>query len=131
MNKKARQMILYYLKNLINSEYEIIPSLFIYNLKKYSSYLFGFDLDLLFKSNDNNINNDINREFIFNLINGKLHRNNALFKEKGLYKRISDAFNSQKSDYNIDITHPDFDKNFTLICDTFDLQRIVEYYYCF
>ena len=121
MKSKDRQIILYYLKNAISSEYEPDDmDLFFHQLSRFSSELFGFGLRDLLTSAEGNISTNDKSDFLLNLLNGKLQRN-SLLADDGLYERISNVFNSHQSDYNIDITHRDFDKDFTIICDTFDL----------
>lgn len=121
MKSKDRQIILYYLKNAVNSEYEPEDmDMFFHQLSRYSSDLFGFCLRDLLVASEVNIPTNDKTDFLLNLLNGKLCRNSILANDD-LYERISNIFNSHQSDYNIDITRRDFDKDFTLICDTFDL----------
>lgn len=121
MNVKDRQIALYYLKNITNSEYEPEDSdLFFHQLSRHSVELFGFCLSDLLNIGEKRVSSHDKSVFIINLLNGKLYRN-SLLSEDDMYKRVYDIFDARKSDYNTDITSPDFDKNFTIICDTFDL----------
>ena len=113
--------MLYYLKNAVNSEYEPEDmDMFFHQLSRYSSDLFGFCLRDLLAASESNVPTKDKTEFLLNLLNGKLCRNTIL-ADDDLYERISNIFNAHKSDYNVDITSRDFDKDFALICDTFDL----------
>ncbi|MBP5707808.1 MAG: ATP-binding protein [Alphaproteobacteria bacterium] len=121
MNIKDRQTALYYLRNVVNSEYEPEdPGMFFHQLTRMSAELFGFGLYELLNNDEKRVSQRDRVEFVTNLLNGKLCRN-SLLAEDDLYARVSNTFNMRKSDFNTDITDPEFDKNFTLICDTFDL----------
>ena len=121
MNVKDRQIALHYLKNVTNSEYEPEDmDMFFHQLSRHSVDLFGFCLRDLLNSGELRVHSQDKSDFIINLLNGKLYRN-SLLAEDDIYKRVYDIFDARKSDYNADITSPDFDKNFTIICDTFDL----------
>ena len=121
MNVKDRQIALHYLKNVTNSEYEPEDTdLFFHQLSRHSMDLFGFCLRDLLNIGEKRVSSHDKSDFIINLLNGKLCRN-SLLSEDDMYKRIHNIFDARKSDYNTDITSPDFDKNFTIICDTFDL----------
>ena len=121
MKAKDRQIILYYLKNAMESEYEPEDmDLFFHQLARYSSELFGFNLRELLVSGEERVSPNEKSEFLFNLVSGKLYRNKLLAQDD-VYERVSNIFNAHKSDYNVDITRRDFDKDFTIICDTFDL----------
>lgn len=121
MNVKDRQIALRYLNNITNSEYEPDDvDIFFHQLSRFSVDLFGFCLrDLLLKT-EARVSSREKSEFVINLLNGKLHRN-AILADDEAYERVENIFNARKSDYTVDISSPDFDKNFTLICDTFDL----------
>lgn len=121
MNVKDRQIALRYLNNITNSEYEPDDAdIFFHQLSRFSVDLFGFCLrDLLLKT-EARVSSREKSEFVINLLNGKLHRN-AVLADDEAYERVENIFNARKSDYTVDISSPDFDKNFTLICDTFDL----------
>lgn len=121
MNVKDRQIALRYLNNVTNSEYEPDDvDIFFHQLSRFSVDLFGFCLrDLLLKT-EARVSSREKSEFVINLLNGKLHRN-AILADDEAYERVENIFNARKSDYTVDISSPDFDKNFTLICDTFDL----------
>ena len=121
MNVKDRQIALRYLNNITNSEYEPDDvDIFFHQLSRFSVDLFGFCLrDLLLKT-EARVSSREKSEFVINLLNGKLHRN-AILADDDAYERVENIFNARKSDYTVDISSPDFDKNFTLICDTFDL----------
>lgn len=134
MNTKDRQLALHYLKNIINSEFE--PSdmdIFFHQLSRYSSDLFGFGLRDLLNNGEKRVSSKDKADFILNILNGKLSRN-GLLAEEGLYERISSIYNSRKPDYNVDITCRDFDKNFTTICDAFDLsdniRTLLQFWIC-
>ena len=134
MNVKDRQMILHYLKNMINSEYEPEDMhFFIVKISQYSPDLFGFSLRDILNCGDKSISEDDKTDFVVNLLDGRLWRNDLL-SEDALYNRISKIFNARKADYKIDITKSDFDKNFTMICDTFDLpnncRRLLQFLIC-
>lgn len=121
MNVKDRQIALHYLKNITNSEYEPEDvDIFFHQLSRCSMDLFGFCLRDLLNSGEGRVTSTDKVEFVVNLLNGKLYRNSILAKDE-LYEQVSGIFDSRKLDYTIDITCPDFDKNFTIICDTFDL----------
>ena len=121
MNVKDRQIALHYLKNVTNSEYEPEDTdLFFHQLSRHSMDLFGFCLRDLLNIGEKRVSSHDKSDFIINLLNGKLCRN-SLLSEDDIYKRIHNIFDARKSDYSTDITSPDFDKNFTIICDTFDL----------
>ena len=121
MNVKDRQIALHYLKNVTNSEYEPEDlDLFFHQLSRYSVDLFGFCLRDLLNVGEKRVSSHDKSDFVINLLNGKLYRN-SLLAEDDAYKKVRDIFDARKSDYNVDITAPDFDKNFTIICDTFDL----------
>ncbi len=121
MNIKDRQIALHYLKNLTNSEYEPEDTdIFFHQLSRHSADLFGFCLRDLLHRGEKPVSSRDKANFIINLLNGKLCRN-SLLAEDDMYKRVYDIFNTRKSDYKTDITNPEFDKNFTIICDTFDL----------
>lgn len=121
MNVKDRQIALHYLKNVTNSEYEPDDTdMFFHHLSRHSADLFGFNLRDLINSGEKRVSANEKAEFLINLLNGKLCRN-SLLAEDALYERVSNIFDARKSDFDTDITNPDFDKNFTIICDTFDL----------
>ncbi len=121
MNIKDRQMALRYLKNIISSEYEPEDmDMFYHQLSRFSTELFGFNLRDLLDHGDKRVSSNDKSDFIVNLVNGKLCRN-SLLAEDSTYERVFNIFDARKSDYNVDITNPNFDKNFTLICDAFDL----------
>ena len=121
MNVKDRQIALHYLKNIMNSEYEPEDTdMFFHQLSRCSTDLFGFCLRDLLNSCEKRVSSNDKSDFIINLLEGKLYRN-SLLAEDNMYKRVHDIFDARRSDYNIDIASPDFDKNFTIICDTFDL----------
>lgn len=123
MNVKDRQIALHYLKNVTNSEYEPDDmDLFFHQLSRHSVDLFGFCLRDLLNVGETRVASRDKSEFIINLLNGKLYRN-SLLAENTMYKRVLNIFDARKSDYNIDITSSDFDKNFTIICDAFDLPK--------
>lgn len=106
---------------MARSEYEPEDTdFFIRRLSKYSLDLFGFYLQDVLNSSEKLASDDNKRDFIMNLLDGKLWRN-VLLPEDNLHQRVSKIFNARKDDYKVDITSPDFDKNFTMICDTFDL----------
>lgn len=106
---------------MARSEYEPEDmDFFIRKLSKYSLDLFGFYLQDVLNSSEKLASEDNKRDFIMNLLDGKLWRN-VLLPEDDLHQRVSKIFNARKDDYKVDITSPDFDKNFTMICDTFDL----------
>ena len=121
MNIKDRQLAIHYLKNITNSEYEPDDTdMFFHHLSRHSADLFGFNLRDLINSGEKRVSANEKAEFLINLLNGKLCRN-SLLAEDALYERVSNIFDARKSDFDTDITNPDFDKNFTIICDTFDL----------
>lgn len=121
MNIKDRQLAIHYLKNITNSEYEPDDiDMFFHHLSRHSADLFGFNLRDLINSGEKRVSANEKAEFLINLLNGKLCRN-SLLAEDALYERVSNIFGARKSDFDTDITNPDFDKNFTIICDTFDL----------
>jgi len=121
MNVKDRQLALHYLKNITNSEYEPEDdSVFFYQLAKYSADLFGFSLRDLVNHGEKSVSADDKSNFIINLLNGKLYRNSLLAGDDE-FERVSNIFNTRKADYDADINNSNFDKNFTIICDTFDL----------
>lgn len=134
MNIKDRQIILRYLRNMANSEYEPEDmDLFIHRVSQYSSDLFGFCLRDVLNGNDKLTSDDDKAVFITNLLDGKLWRN-VLSPEDSLRQHVSKIFDARKDDYKVDITAPDFDKNFTMICDTFDLpdncRRLLQFLVC-
>ena len=134
MNIKNRQIILRYLKNIVNSEYEPEDmDCFIRKISQYSSELFGFCLRDVLNSSEKLASDDDKAVFVTNLLDGKLWRN-VLSPEDNLYQRVSKIFDARKDDYTVDITKPDFDKNFTMICDTFDLpdncRRLLQFLVC-
>ena len=134
MNVKDRQIILHYLKNMINSEYEPEDmDFFIRKISQYSPDLFGFSLRDILNCGNKSVSDDDKTDFVMNLLDGRLWRNDLL-SEEALYNRISKIFNARKADYKIDITKSDFDKNFTMICDTFDLpdncRRLLQFLVC-
>ncbi len=121
MNIKDRQLAMHYLKNVTSSEYEPDDTdMFFHHLSRHSTDLFGFNLRDLINSGEKRVSANEKAEFLINLLNGKLCRN-SLLAEDALYERVSNIFDVRKSDFDTDITNPDFDKNFTIICDTFDL----------
>lgn len=123
MNVKDRQIALHYLKNVLNSEYEPDDmDMFFHQLSRYSNDLFGFCLHDLLNIGEKRVSAHDKSDFIVNLLNGKLCRN-ALLADNALYERVSNVFESRKADYNVDIAEPNFDNNFTTICDTFDLPK--------
>lgn len=123
MNVKDRQIALYYLKNITNSEYEPEDTdVFFNQLSRHSGDLFGFNIRELLNNGDKRVSTNEKSEFIINLLNGKLHKN-SLLADDILYDRIFNIFDARKSDYNIDITDSKFDKNFAIICDAFDLSN--------
>ena len=134
MNIKDRQIILCYLRNMVNSEYEPEDmDFFIRKISQYSSDLFGFCLRDVLNGNDRLISDDDKAVFVTNLLDGKLWRN-VLSPEDSLHQHVSKIFDTRKGDYKVDITKPDFDKNFTMICDTFDLpdncRRLLQFLVC-
>ena len=134
MNTKDRQIALHYLKNITNSEYEPEDTdLFFHQLSRYSSDLFGFCFRDLLNNGEKRVSNNDRAEFIIGLINGKLCRNGML-EENDVYERVSNIFESRKNDYTVNIASPEFDKNFTLICDAFDLsektRQILQFLVC-
>ena len=106
---------------------------FIVKISQYSPDLFGFSLRDILNCGDKSISEDDKTDFVVNLLDGRLWRNDLL-SEDALYNRISKIFNARKADYKIDITKSDFDKNFTMICDTFDLpnncRRLLQFLIC-
>lgn len=123
MNIKERQITLHYLRNAANSEYEPEDvDLFLHQLSRCSADLFGFGLRDLENSTEKRVSVNDKADFVFGLLNGKLCRNNLLAQDD-MYERVQTIFNNRKSDYTVDIISADFDKNFTLICDAFDLPR--------
>ena len=134
MNIKDRQIILRYLRNMVNSESEPEDmDYFIKKLSQYSSDLFGFCLRDVLNSSEKLASDDNKAVFVMNLLDGKLWRN-VLSSEDNLHQRVSKIFDARKDDYKVDITKPDFDKNFTMICDTFDLpdncRRLLQFLVC-
>ena len=134
MNTKDRQIALHYLKNITNSEYEPEDTdIFFHQISRCSQDLFGFCLRDLLMGGEKPVSSNDKAEFVFNLLNGKLCRNNLL-SEEGMYNRVQDIFNARKSDYNVDITSPEFDKSFSIICDTFDLsadcRTLLQFWVC-
>ena len=134
MNIKDRQIILRYLRNMVNSEYEPEDmDLFIHRVSQYSSDLFGFCLRDVLNGNDRLASDDNKAVFVTNLLDGKLWRN-VLSPEDSLHQHVSKIFDARKDDYKVDITKPDFDKNSTMICDTFDLpdncRRLLQFLVC-
>ena len=121
MNVKDRQIALHYLKNVTNSEYEPDDiDMFFHHLARNSMDLFGFSMHDLLKGGDKPVSSNEKAEFIINLLNGKLYRN-SLLAEDEIYEQVSNIFNTRKIDYDTNINSRDFNKNFTIICDTFDL----------
>ncbi len=134
MNIKDRQIILCYLRNIVNSEYEPEDmDFFIHKISQYSSDLFGFCLRDVLNGNDKLAPEDDKINFIRYLLNGKLWHN-SLLADDDLYQRISKIFDARTDDYKVDITKPGFDKNFTMVCDTFDLpdncRRLLQFLVC-
>ncbi|MFQ6739275.1 MAG: AAA family ATPase, partial [Alphaproteobacteria bacterium] len=123
MNTKDRQLALHYLKNITNSDYEPddVDILF-HHLVRQSVDLFGFCFRDLLNGGEKLVSTHDKAEFLINLLNGKLCRN-SLLAEDLLYARVLTIFDARKADYNTDVTSPEFDNNFTLICDTFDLSQ--------
>lgn len=121
MNVKDRQIALYYLKNVMNSEYDPDDTeLFFHQLGRFSSDLFGFSMFGLLNGTNRSASYRDKLEFVVNLLNGKLCRNNLL-ADDSVYEAIVTVFNVYKTDYNVDITNKNFDKSFSVICDAFDL----------
>nr|MBQ0091551.1 ATP-binding protein [Candidatus Enterousia merdequi] len=134
MNIKDRQIILCYLRNIVNSEYEPEDTdFFIHKISKYSSDLFGFCLRDVLNNGDKLAPDDDKIEFVRYLLNGKLWRN-SLLSDDNLYQHVSKMVDARKDDYKVDITKPDFDKNFTMVCETFDLpdncRRLLQFLVC-
>ena len=119
---------------MVNSESEPEDmDYFIKKLSQYSSDLFGFCLRDVLNSSEKLASDDNKAVFVMNLLDGKLWRN-VLSSEDNLHQRVSKIFDARKDDYKVDITKPDFDKNFTMICDTFDLpdncRRLLQFLVC-
>ena len=134
MNIKDRQMILYYLRNAMNSDYE--PEDMDETLHRISSFsqdLFGFKIQHIVNEIEKRISVGDMYDFVSNLLNGVLYRN-VLLSEDAIYNRISSIFETRKSDFSVDVTSPDFDKSFTVICDTFDLsedyRKMLQFWVC-
>lgn len=121
MNVKDRQTALYYLRNIMNSEYEPDDmDMFFHHLARYSTDLFGFCFRSLLSSAEKRVSADDKSDFIMNLLNGKLFRN-SLIGTDATFERVLNIFSARKSDYNVDVASREFDKNFSIICETFDL----------
>ncbi len=121
MNVKDRQTALYYLKNIMNSEYEPDDmDIFFHHLCRYSMDLFGFCIRKLLCSTEKRVSANDKSDFIMNLLDGKLFRN-SLFGTDEIYEHVFNIFNARKSDYTADVTDKNFDRKFSIICDTFDL----------
>ena len=114
MNIKDRQIILHYLRNMVNSEYEPEDmDFFIRKLSKYSLDLFGFCLTEILDHSTKPVADKEKEVFIKNLLNGELCRT-GLLTEDDFYEPILLGFETRMPDYKVDITSPDFDKNFTI-----------------
>ena len=123
MNLKDRQLAISYLKNAMNSGYEPEDDdEFFHRLASFSVELFGFKFRDLVNSTEKRVSVGDVSDFFVNLVNGKLFRN-CLLESDEMYERIASIFESRKADFNVDITSPDFDNNFSIICDTFDLSK--------
>lgn len=95
----------------MNSDYEPESDGIFY---KSVDKLFGFDAQEV-------ANKDSLKDFMRNLLNGKIRRD--LLKSQDFYQTVASAFEAHKSEYNVDIHNPDFDKTFTIICDAFGLDN--------
>ena len=96
--------------------------IFFHHLSRHSVDLFGFAFHDLMFNGTKRVSTREKTDFVMNLLDGKLFRN-SLLEDDEAYERISTIFNARKTDYKVDITHQSFDKNFTLICDAFDLDN--------
>ena len=119
---------------MVNSEYEPEDmDFFIRKLSKYSLDLFGFCLTEILDHSTKPVADKEKEVFIKNLLNGELCRT-GLLTEDDFYKPILLGFETRMPDYKVDITSPDFDKNFTMICDTFDIpdscRRLLQFLVC-
>ena len=121
MTFKERQIILYYLKNMFESDFEPEDSdIFFHNVSRYSVDLFGFSFREMMDNMQQRLSSDDKPIFLTNLVSGKIDFNN-LISNPEIASKYQEIVSSKQSMYNADITSESFDKNFCVICDAFDI----------
>lgn len=119
MNIKEKQVIVYYLKNIISNDvFSDDIDIFYHNLGRYSKELFGFDfrdIDDIIKSAKFS-----RSEFLRNVIFSKADWITYI-KDKAMFEEMLTKNQLCKKQYDADITSIDFDKNTSVICDALNV----------
>ena len=119
MNQK--QIIAYYLKNMLNSDLGLMTDInFAQNMARYSMEIFDFDITPLLNTLPEGTTAEAKINLYRDILNGKvelLDDSNLLQKTKS---QISDAIPQM---HTVDITEYNFDKNLSFIADAFGLSQ--------
>ena len=128
MNIREKQILLYYLRNVVDSE--VTPEDlddFLRFIWRNSNDLFGFEMRPLMNKRDlmafPEKEEALTTRQQLNILRGLLRGefvNETLVKDQEEINRLTEIVKA-RSIYNVDITNPEFDKSFQVICDAFDL----------
>lgn len=121
MNVKERQIMLHYLKNIVQGDIE--PNdfdMFFRVVARHSEELFGFDFRKLIDDAPGHVSTECRSMFLENLLQGKIAEC-EMAPNADLRATLGKIWDAYRSEFVVDITTPEFDKNFHVLCDAFYL----------
>ena len=119
MNQK--QIIAYYLKNMLNSDLGLMTDInFIQNMARYSMEIFDFDITPLLNTLPEDTTVEAKINLYRDILNGKVELLDDSNLQQKTKSQISDAIPQM---HTVDITAYDFDKNLSFIADAFGLSQ--------
>ncbi|MBO7053212.1 MAG: AAA family ATPase [Alphaproteobacteria bacterium] len=134
MNLKDKQVVLYYMKNLIQGDVEPEDiDVFFHHVSRYSADLFGFSFKEITEHMKRSLSSEGKSYFLQNLVTAKIDFNEFIEDEKTVAE-YQNHITSRQNIYNVDITTREFDNNFHVICDAFDLpdycRPLLQFFVC-